>query len=436
MQSARGLNRNDRIRHLKENNHVYFYIIPPIFILVHLILFFIWNLWLKNAFESYRVNKRWRRILLAVILLGAAVPLLGCFLPESGFQASLAAAGNIWLGFFFYLGGISLLLAIFVSLPIYLYRATAAGTYRWARIKKLVSGKGRLVHRGLVIGTLAVAVVINVYGWFHAVDIKVNELPVSIDKPLVIDGEKKDSLKIVLVGDLHMSVNSSPETIQRMVDLINEQDADLVMGAGDFLTSTYKGLKDPETYARILRGIRSKYGSYAVYGNHDVEEPLLGGFPMTGIEKAYRSDELVSFINSLGFQVLADEVTDAADGGIVLVCREDGEKTGDGLRKRLEASELMKGIDQTRPVIVMEHEPVDFDNLEEAGADLVLSGHTHAGQLFPGTLLTQFFNENNYGLKQFGALQSVVTSGIGFYGPPLRVGCDCEVMVLDVHFTG
>jgi predicted MPP superfamily phosphohydrolase len=221
-----------------------------------------------------------------------------------------------------------------------------------------------------------------------------------------------------------------------MVDLINEQDADLVMAAGDFLTSTYVGLKDPETYAQILRQIRSKYGSYAVYGNHDVEEPLLGGFPMTGIDKAYRSEEVVSFIELLGMEVLSDKVVDAADGGIVLVCREDGEKTGDGTRKRMNADELMKGIDTTRPVLVLEHEPSDFANLDEAGADLVLSGHTHAGQIFPGTLVTQFFNENNYGLKRFGDLQSVVTSGIGFYGPPLRVGCDSEIMVLDIQFVG
>ena len=161
-----------------------------------------------------------------------------------------------------------------------------------------------------------------------------------------------------------------------------------------------------------------------------------GTMTWRSIDKAYRSDEVVSFIESLGMEVLSDKVVDAADGGIVLVCREDGEKTGDGTRKRIEADELMKGIDTSRPVLVLEHEPMDFGNLEKAGADLVLSGHTHAGQIFPGTLITQFFNENNYGLKTFGNLQSAVTSGVGFYGPPLRVGCDSEIMVLDIQFVG
>ena len=89
---------------------MYFYIIPPIYILVHLIMFQIWSLWMSNASEEYRTDKKNHHLLLAMFLLGAAVPLLGCFLPEGRVQASLAAAGNIWLGIFFYLGGIILLL--------------------------------------------------------------------------------------------------------------------------------------------------------------------------------------------------------------------------------------------------------------------------------------------------------------------------------------
>ena len=416
---------------------MYFYIIPPVYVLAHLILFAVWNLWLSSASDRYRKNKKMHWVLLAAIALASLPSLLGCFLPESRVQSSLAAIGNIWLGIFFYVGGISVLLAMFVSFPMFVYGRVSSGRGRgfWGVIGSILSS-WKKVHRGLIIGTLLAALILNVYGIIHAVDIKVHEFTVSVDKPLVIDGEKKDSLKVVLIADLHMSVNSRPQTMQRMVDLINEQDADLVMAAGDFLTSTYVGLKDPETYAQILRQIKSKYGSYGVYGNHDVEEPLLGGFPMTSISEAYRSEEVVSFINSLGFEILSDEVVDAAGGGIVLVCREDGEKTGDGTRKRLEASELMKDIDTTRPVLVLEHEPVDFGHLEEMGADLVLSGHTHAGQIFPGTLITPLFNENNYGLKQFGNLQSIVTSGIGFYGPPLRVGCDSEIMVLNLQFVG
>ena len=156
---------------------------------------------------------------------------------------------------------------------------------------------------------------------------------------------------------------------------------------------------------------------------------------MTPISEAFRSEEIVSFIDSCGFRVMSDEVEEIVGGTIVLVGREDGEKSGNGTEKRLEAEELMDGIDLTKPVLVLEHEPMDFENLSEAGADLVLSGHTHAGQIFPGNLITPFFNANNYGLKTLYNLQSVVTSGVGFYGPPLRVGTDSEIMMVTIHFA-
>jgi hypothetical protein len=86
-----------------------------------------------------------------------------------------------------------------------------------------------------------------------------------------------------------------------------------------------------------------------------------------------------------------------------------------------------------RPV-VDKYDRVDYKNLKANGADLALSGHTHAGQMFPATLFTPFFNENNYGFKVVDDLQTVVTSGVGYYGPPLRVGCDSEIMVVNVYF--
>ena len=67
--------------------------------------------------------------------------------------------------------------------------------------------------------------------------------------------------------------------------------------------------------------------------------------------------------------------------------------------------------------------------------DLQLSGHTHAGQIFPGNLIVPFFNENAYGFKNVAGLDTVVTSGIGYYGPPMRIGTNSEIMVLNIHFA-
>ena len=399
---------------------MYLYLIPSLYLLAYLLFFLILNWWLGNAFAGYLEMKRWRRIFFFIVYVLAAPPILGCFLPDSKVKFVLTAVGNIWLGYFLYIGIIAVPLSII---------AGVSGLMRGENTRR-----NRITARLCLIISLSGACSVNLYGIRHARDVKVHELEVTLDKKLRTE-DGKDSLRVALVADFHMSVNSRPETIQRMVDLINEQDPDLVFAAGDFLTSTYHGLENPEVYAEILRGIRSRYGSYAVYGNHDVEEPLLGGFPMTPISEAYRSDEVVSFIDSCGFEVLSDEVEEIVGGAIVFVGREDGEKTGNGTEKRLEAKELMAGIDRTKPVLVLEHEPVDFENLGEAGADLVLSGHTHAGQFFPGNLITPYFNANNYGLKTLYGVQSVVTSGVGFYGPPLRVGTDSEIMMITIHFS-
>ena len=100
----------------------------------------------------------------------------------------------------------------------------------------------------------------------------------------------------------------------------------------------------------------------------------------------------------------------------------------------MSAAELLKGIDRAKPVLVLEHEPREYRDLKEAGADVVLSGHTHNGQLFPGNLIVPLFNENGWGYKVVDGLQTLVTAGIGYYGPPIRVGTDSEISVIRLTF--
>ena len=101
----------------------------------------------------------------------------------------------------------------------------------------------------------------------------------------------------------------------------------------------------------------------------------------------------------------------------------------------MSAEELLSDVDTTLPVIVLQHEPIEYESLAANGADVVLSGHTHAGQIFPGNLIVPYFNENAYGLKYMHGIATVVTSGVGYYGPPIRVGTDSEVMVVNISFS-
>ena len=353
------------------------------------------------------VRKYW---LIPYILL-ALLPVAGAFLPDGPVKFGLQAAGNIWLGFYIYYGA---LLGLLILL--------ARGARQLDKRRE-----ARRTYRGLLRLSLILSLAIVAYGLVHAQNTVVTRMSLDVDKP----GE---DLRLVLLADLHLGVNSHLETTQRMVELVNAESPDVVVVAGDIFTSSYRGLAHPEAYAAALRGIRSKYGVYAVYGNHDVEETLFGGFPISPISQAFRSREMEQFFDDCGFITLADEVVEL--DGIQLAGRLDGEKAGDGTTNRMSAAELLANTDKTRPILVLQHEPKGFADLKAAGADAALCGHTHAGQIFPGNLIILLFNENAWGYKRVHDLDTFVTSGVGYYGPPMRVGTDSEIMVIDFHFNG
>jgi len=103
-------------------------------------------------------------------------------------------------------------------------------------------------------------------------------------------------------------------------------------------------------------------------------------------------------------------------------------------KKRASLDELTKNLDPSMPLFVISHEPDHLSDYNAHGVDIVLSGHTHAGQFFPLTIVQPFVWENYWGMKMIDSMYSFVTSGIGVYGPDIRVGTNSEVMVIDVHF--
>ena len=365
------------------------------------------RLWPRTAQKAARLRKYW----LTPYILLSLLPMAGAFLPDSPAKFALQAAGNIWLGFYLYFGWL-LLMLLGIALV----------------IRRLSGGRAaRRWHGGILCLSLAAALALLGYGLVHAQRAVVERYDIELDKP----GE---DMKIVLLGDLHLSVNSNIDTIRRMVTLVNAEQPDLIVIAGDIFTSSYAGLAHPEQYAEALRGMQSKYGVYAVYGNHDVEETLFGGFPISPVSQAFRTAEMEAFFDACGFTVLYDRVVDV--GSVQLAGRVDGEKAGDGTTDRMAPAELLSGIDPTRPVVVLEHEPKEFKALKDAGADVALCGHTHAGQMFPGNLVIPFFNENAWGYERVHGLDTVVTAGVGCYGPPMRVGTNSEVSVVNLKFKG
>ena len=386
------------------------FVVFPVFVLGHFLLCLRVHRLLTRASNTYRARRWPKALLAAAAVLFTAMPLLGCVLRDGALRFRMMKWGNLWFGFFVYFG----LATVLLHLIEWILRRRLRGSARWAR--------------ACLIAALAASLATNAYGLYHATDIQVTRVEIPLEKRADID-----RLRVCLIADLHMSVNSRPSTIEKMAAMVNAEQPDVVLFAGDLLTSTLAGLEDKDAYVQALNSIKAPYGVYGIYGNHDVDESLLGGFAITPEALAFRSDDIRAYANRC-FPMYSDEVVSIADGAVTLVCREDGEKPGRGDEPRMAASELMADIDADKPVFVLEHEPVEYAELSACGADLVLSGHTHNGQLFPGTLLIGLFNENAYGVKRVGNAVSVVTSGVGFYGPPLRVGSDSEIMILDITF--
>lgn len=102
-------------------------------------------------------------------------------------------------------------------------------------------------------------------------------------------------------------------------------------------------------------------------------------------------------------------------------------------RKRATIEELVSGLDPSYPVVVLDHQPREYEENEKTGVDLILSGHTHAGQIFPGGFFSALANELNYGYKKIGSLQAIVSSGMGTWGFPMRVGTNSEIVKIRIE---
>ena len=159
-----------------------------------------------------------------------------------------------------------------------------------------------------------------------------------------------------------------------------------------------------------------------VYGNHDVAGRRLGGMAIGSEEDALRTPEIEEFISRAGIKMLKDKAIAINGGEIILVGRKDVVRPGDDTEQMM-PEELIADIPKDAPIILLQHEPTDYEELAECGADLLLAGHTHAGQIFPGTILMRPLFSHFYGRREVGeSATAIVSQGVGTWGPPIRVG--------------
>lgn len=394
-----------------------FLFLLPFYLGVSSYMMFRFFYWMKHC--NHRFNWLRFKVPFAVVYLFMVLsPVIAFLLPKSAVAIVIRRISTYWIGIMLY----SLLYVVLFDL----LRLIAKHT----KLKNtLLFSRGSVISIGSVV--VACAVVTCLYGIFNARNIKVNEYSVTVNKSCGSDKH----LKAVLVADLHMGYAIGVDHITNMVEKINQQDADIVIIAGDIFDNSYDGMDDPEGIKAQLKSIKSKYGVYAVYGNHDIDEKILMGFTFDWGGKQLHNEKMTNFMKECNIKLINDESVLINDE-FYLVGRRDTDKPGTEDGTRAEVSELTKDLDKTKPIFVLSHEPDELQKTADAGADIDFSGHTHDGQLFPGNLTIGLFWENPCGMIKKDNMYSIVTSGVGVYGTFMRVGTDAEICSVDIDFAG
>lgn len=366
-----------------------------------------------------KTNKISIKVILSVIyFLCYLSVILGYLLPISIVQKYIQIFANIFTGFMIYTGVMFLLIDIVKFVSIRIFKVD----------KEFYKQKKYLYISGILI--ILMVLFTNIYGNYHARHVKVREYNVSINKSV----QDIKHLKIALIADLHLGYSIGHEMMEDMAEKINDEDVDLVVIAGDIFDNSVDTVDDMKKCKEALGSIKSKYGVYATFGNHDIDEKLFEGFSVKSDHDGYRNKEMENILRDVGIKILDDEIVKICNDSINIIGREDSERTGFGEIARKSIDSLMENVDVSKPTIVLEHEPRNLDYIGGLGVDLHLAGHTHAGQIFPFSIGTNIIWKNNYGQKVFNGMTSVVTSGIGIYGPCLRVLTDSEISIVNCEF--
>ena len=234
-------------------------------------------------------------------------------------------------------------------------------------------------------------------------------------KRLVPEGAQPEKrMRLVFFSDLHIGEAMTPDYIARAVKLIQDQQPDLILCGGDFIDHRAVYAYDPRVMAS-LRSLHAPLGVYYVLGNHEYRDDL---------------EANIRWVSEVGGTLLRDSIAFPGDGPLTLIGRDDWVN---GNRKPFEA--IANEADPLRgPVVLMEHTPASIDSIGDSPVDLILCGHTHGGQIWPGQLMVWWRYGMVSGTRPVGEREVCISSGIGSAGATYRVGTRSEIRVYDLYW--
>ncbi|MEU8420066.1 metallophosphoesterase [Micromonospora sp. NPDC048835] len=391
-------------------------------------------LW-KRLVRDTTTPGRWRRVGgIAALVLALLVPV-----TMAGTQAGLywlAWPGYLWLALMFYLLIVLVVLEVpmLVARLVLRRRVVAAEPTTAAPEPVLVGAAGPteppatgavatpdhdpsrrlLLARGAAIFAGLTATGVVGYGVRTALG------PPQLDRvriPLAKLPRSMDGLRIATVSDIHLGPLRGRAHTERIVAAINRLDADIVAVVGDLVDGSVAELGSA---AEPLRDLRSRYGSFFVTGNHEY---------YSGVE------EWVQEVDRLGLRVLQNRRQEIqARGGVLdLAGVNDLTGAGTGLAAGPDFAAALGDRDPSRPVVLLAHQPLAAKEAARYGVDLQLSGHTHGGQMVPFNLAVRLEQPVVSGLGEVDGTKVYVTNGAGFWGPPVRVGAEPQISLVELR---
>lgn len=275
--------------------------------------------------------------------------------------------------------------------------------------------KRKFKLRWSAIPALASAIIYLTVGWFAAHNVDVTSYEIYTDKQV-------GQLKILMFADAHIGSTFDGEGFARQVERMQQTNPDAVIIAGDYVDDD-TAKKDMEEACAALGALKTTYGVYFAFGNHDK-----GYYD----SRDFSGDDLIYELEKNNVTVLQDEAV-LIDNRFYIVGRCDSsENVRGGGRKDI--AELTAPLDKDLFTVVINHQPTDYENETAAGVDLVLSGHTHGGQMFPLTAVMGLISSNDriYGYEKRENTQFIVTSGISDWALKFKTGTKSEFVVIDI----
>ncbi|MGB9338173.1 MAG: metallophosphoesterase [Polyangiales bacterium] len=347
----------------------------------------------------------WRQVAtIALVLLALSIPasmMAWRTLPRD-IAIPLSWVGYVWMG------------SMFLVLVLLWGGELARWSWvKYASIASINGGRREFLAQLLAGGAGAFGLALSGWGVWSAIrPVEVKRVAVRLKKlPGSLSG-----LRLVQLSDMHVGLTIGRDFVEDVVRKVNALEPDIVAITGDLIDGS---VADLGPAVAPLGEIRAKLGTYFVTGNHEYYSG---------------ADSWLAFLQSIGIKALRNERVELTVNGETMhlagVDDWTAHQFGNGHGSDMERA--MQGRDASKPVVLLAHQPVHFDEARAHGVDLQISGHTHGGQIFPFGFLTRLAQPFVSGLHRRGDSQIYVSSGTGYWGPPMRIAAPAEITLIEL----